>query len=237
MREEAIELIKKGYSLNKIKSITGINKSSLYYHYKKINGRKYNLIKINDCNKQKIGEFIGIFTGDGNFFFDKNKHHYRITIYTGLYEEDYRKHLKRLFKDLFSKTPRIYKNYKTNVQLTQYYSKDIYLLIKRYLTWNKNKTKSVRLKKIMFNEQNFLIGFLRGLFDTDGGIYKKKNKVAFGTASKYLAYQIRNILKSFNLPPGFYKYSNKDFYYIDLYGDRTRRFMKLIKPNNTNKIL
>jgi len=234
INEDTIALIKKGFSLNKINKITGINKSSLYYHYKKINGKKYKEVSIMGKDLEALGEFIGIFAGDGNFYLD-NKYHYKIRIYTGAHEEEYAYHLTKFFEKLFLKAPRKNHCIKNNVIITEYYSKKIFLLIKKYLEWEKNKTKTVRLKDIKNCKKEFLIGFLRGLFDTDGGIYKPKNKVAFGTASKNLAYQIKEILIYFGLKPGFYKYKNKDFWYIDLYGKRTDKFMKIIKPNNPNK--
>ena len=237
MDKKIIALIKKGESLNKIKNKTGVSKSSLYHHYKKIHGKKYKGVKINLKDRDSLGEFIGIFAGDGNFFFDKIKYHYRIRVFTGLYEKQYNDYIQNFFTRFFSKKPMNYENVKSNVYTTNYYSKEIYLLIKKYLYWDGNKTKTVGLRNINKNDKEFLIGFLRGLFDTDGGINKAKNKTAFGTASKKLAYQIKEILEIFNLKPGFYKYKNKDFWYIDLYGKRTDKFMSLIKPHNKNKIL
>ena len=230
----AINLIKKGVSLNKIQKKTGINKSTLYLYYKKIKGRKFKKVSIDLENQEAIGEFIGVFAGDGNFFYGKN-YHYRIRISTGILEKEYMVFLKKFLTDLFSKKPRVYKDDKNNVYIIDYYSKDIYLLIKKYLIWNENKTKSVKLKKIDKNNVPFLIGFLRGLFDTDGGIYAPKKKVAFGTSSKLLAHQIKEILAILGMKSGFYEYKNVDFWYLDLYGKRTDKFMSIINPHNPRK--
>jgi hypothetical protein len=237
MRDEVIGMIKSGKSLNAISKETDIAKSSLYFHYKKLFGKKYKTTTTNKDSKEDLGEFIGVFAGDGNYFFDRKKYHHRIRIYTGHYEKDYSKYLSGFLTKLFSKPPRVYKNSRKDVIISEYCSRDIYSLIKEYLEWETDKTKEVRLKNIDKLEQEFLIGFLRGIFDTDGGINLKKNKAAFGTSSKNLAYQIKNILESLDLKPGFYKYKDKGFWYIDLYGSRTDRFMKLIKPNNPNKVI
>jgi len=235
--EDIKDMIRKDISLCEINRKTGIAKSTLYHHYKKIKGRKYKLVQISEEDKEKIGEFMGVFAGDGNYYFDKNKYQYKIRIYSGYYEGEYANHLKNFLTELFSKIPRVYSSSKSRVIVTEYYSKDIYYLIQKYLVWGDNKTKTVRLREIQSLDKSFLIGFLRGLFDTDGGIHKPKNKVAFGTASEKLAYQIKDILSLLGMKPGFYKYKNKDFWYIDIYGKRTDRFMMLIRPNNPNKII
>lgn len=237
VKEEILNMIKEGLSLNKIKRLTGINKSTLYYHYKKINGKKFSGVGIEESDLNRLGEFLGIFAGDGNFYFDKKLYKYTVRIYLGLYETGYRKYLNKFLTDFFKKQPRVYERMSHGVEVSEYYSRDIYRLLRKYLAWEDNKTKTIRLKSLDDKEQEFLIGFLRGVFDTDGGINKKKNKTAFGTASKRLAYQIKNILEQLDLKPGFYKYKNKDFWYIDLYGERTDKFMKLVKPNNPNKII
>ena len=237
MKQEIIDMITEGVSLNKIKEKTGANKSSLYHHYKKIHGRKYAQVKIKPEKEDSLGEFLGLFAGDGSYYLDKKKYQHKIRIFTGSYEKEYFTFLRKFLTNMFSKPPRQYENKKYNVSITEYYSKDIHSLIKKHLEWERTKSKTIRLKNLKKKEKDFLIGFLRGLFDTDGGINKKKNKVAFGTASKKLAYQIKEILEILELNPGFYKYKEKDFWYIDLYGKRTDKFMKLIKPNNPNKII
>ena len=229
MDQKVIDLIKNGLSINEIISKTGGNKSSIYYHYKKIRGKKFASVNISNLNSMDLGEFLGIFAGD--------LYQYKIRIYSGYYEKEYWTYLKNFFTRIFVKSPRSYVYLKGNVVITEYYSKDIYNLIRKYLVWGTNKTKSIRLKKLGSYDVEFLIGFLRGLFDTDGGINNAKNKTAFGTSSKFLAYQIKHILEVLELNPGFYKYKNKDFWYIDLYGQRTDKFMRLVKPNNPNKVI
>jgi hypothetical protein len=235
--EEVIKLIGDGISLNRINKLTGIHKSTLYYHYKKIHGRKYKKIYIDESDLEKVGEFIGIFTGDGNYTFDKKKYHHRIRIYTGAYESGYRKYLKSFLNGFFGKMPKTYMAAEGSVEVSVYNSRRMYDLIKRYLDWEGKKTYTVRLRNFGNLEKEFLIGFLKGLFDTDGGIYVPKKKVAFGTASKLLAYQVRDILRILGIDPGFYEYKNKLFWYIDLYGDRSEKFMKIVEPGNPNKIL
>lgn len=235
--KEHLDLIIQGSSLNKINKITGINKSTLYYHYKKIKGRKYSLVTFSESNPEIIGEFMGIFAGDGNFYFLKDKYRYKITITIGFYEKKYAHILYAFLTRLFSKSPRMYTYPERGIIILEYYSLPIYSLIYKYLKWEENKTKTIRLRDINNQTRDFLKGFLRGLFDTDGGIGLKKRKVAFGTASKLLAFQIKKILKMFDMPPGFYKYRYKDFWYIDLYGKRTTKFMEFIKPRHPNKVI
>ena len=237
VKEDVLDLICRGISLNRLSKITGINKSTLYYHYRRLFGKKYEEIKIDETNSEKIGEFIGIFAGDGNYTFNKKTYHHRIRIYTGAHEIDYSNYLKSFLSRLFNKSPRTFLTKEKNVVVNLYYSKEIYGLIMKYLFWEGKKTYTVMLKDFENLGTDFIIGFLRGLFGTDGGIYAQKNKVAFGTASKELASQIRNSLRLLGIEPGFYKYKDKPFWYIDMYGERSRKFMELIEPNNPSKIL
>jgi intein/homing endonuclease len=235
--QEHIWLLKKGVSLNKINRVTGIGKSTLYYHYRKLNGKLTQPVIIPKLVNEDLGEFVGIFAGDGGYFFDKKTYHHSIRIYTGLYEKEYAKFLKWFMTRLFSKEPRQYFLEKSGVVVTELYSRETYDLIRKYLEWDDVKVKTVRLKDFDSLSKDFLRGFLRGLFDTDGGICRKKNKVAIGTASKKLANQVREIFRKFEIEPGFYKYKSKDFWYIDLYGSRTDKFMKIISTHHYNKLI
>ncbi len=232
--EEIKDMIRDGVSLNKIKEKTGIWKSTLYYHYKKIHGRKYKEVIISEDNREEIGEFIGVFAGDGNFFLGKNSC-YRVRIYTGFYEKCYAEFLSSFLTKLFSKKPRQYITKRRDVIIADYESKMIYGLICKYLSWNGRKSHTVKLRNFTKLDKKFLKGFLRGLFDTDGGIYRPKNKVAIGTSSEALALQMRKIFIKFGIEPGFYKYKDKDFWYIDIYGSRTDKFMKVIGTHHPNK--
>ena len=127
-REKIINLIKRGVSIPKISKELDVGKSTIYYHYKKIKGRRYPLVRIPDNNKV-TGEFLGAFAGDGSFFFDKKTGHYTISIH--LHPKDdknYGFYLKDLIEKNFNKKVRFY--FKPGRELVLvFYSKDIFKFI------------------------------------------------------------------------------------------------------------
>ena len=138
-RKNIINLIHQGVSIPKISKQLDAAKSTIYYHYKKIKGRKFPLVIIPN-NDQVIGEFLGAFSGDGSFFFDKKTWHYTTSIHLhAIDDEKYGRYLKSLIEKNFNKKVRIYFKPKKELVLV-FYSKDIFKLIAEYLTIDGNKT-------------------------------------------------------------------------------------------------
>jgi hypothetical protein len=238
---EVINLIKKGESINKIRKITGLAKSTIYHHYKKIKGRKIKRIKFNFINHNELGEFLGIFSGDGGFYKSK-KYHYSIRIHTGYYEEGYKRYLSKKLPLWFNKKPHFYylkyKN-KNSTIIFHYDSKKIYSLLREYLDWKGKKTYTVKLKNLDLNNKKFNLGFLRGLIDTDGNYYEPKRRLSFSTVSRKLAYQVYKIIKyNLKITPNIasYKKTNRArLYTISIHGLNAKKIIDIIKPNNPNK--
>lgn len=241
VNEAILSMIKKGDSLNKINKKTGIGKSTLYFHYKKLNGKKISIIKFNFPNENELGEFMGIFAGDGSFC-KRPKSHYVLRVYIGFYEKHYADALNIKFQEWFSKKPQIYFSYykgKKSMITLCYYSKVIYNLIKEYLQWDETKTLSVKLKELDLNKKKFNMGFLRGLIDTDGNFYAPKKRVSFSTTSKVLASQVFVIIQDLiEINPNLNiikKEGRHDLYTLTLYGKNAKKLINLIKPRNINK--
>lgn len=241
VNEKIISMIKKGDSLNKICRKTGIGKSTLYFHYKKLKGKKIPLIKFNFPNENELGEFMGIFAGDGSFCKRPNSH-YVIRVYIGFYEKHYADALNIKFLEWFNKKPQIYLSYyqgKKSMVTLCYYSKDIYDLIKKYLKWEGTKTFSVRLNELNLEKIDFNSGFLRGLIDTDGNFYAPKKRISFSTISKELANQVSLIIKNLiEISPNLNitkKEGRHDLYTLTLHGKNAKKLINLIKPRNINK--
>ncbi len=241
INEKILQMIKKGVSLNKISKITGLGKSTLYFHYKKINGRKIPLIKINFLKKDELGEFLGIFSGDGCFSMRPN-YHYIIRIYIGYYEKHYAECLKIKFNEWFSKSPNIYTTYyrgKKSMITLYYSSKEIYNLIKNYLDWEDKKSYTIRLKNLDLNNIKFNLGFIRGLIDTDGSYYAPKRRVSFSTVSEKLSQQVMTIIENLiKVKPKCYILHPKgehELYTITLHGKNAEDLINIIKPRNVSK--
>ena len=72
------EMAKNNCSLNEISKELKKSKTTVYYWFLKFRGRKLKPLSIDRSDEFLIGQFVGAFAGDGNFFFDKKRYHYRI---------------------------------------------------------------------------------------------------------------------------------------------------------------
>ncbi len=236
MKDKIISLINQGLSINRIsKKLGGISKGTIYYHYKKIKGRKIKRVRIKR-DDLLIGEFIGLFAGDGNFFKTK-QYHYRIRIFCNAKDVGFVSQIEEMFQELFSKSPFHFINKRGDVVIICYSSKKIYELIKQYLYWDEDnkKTYTVCLNCTEHSDQ-FKIGFLRGNLDSDGHL--SKNKINFASSSKSLITNIKGFLDDFNFKYTFEIRKDKrknrvDMYHITLSRKDRWSFLKLVNPRNT----
>lgn len=217
---EILLLYRNGLSLSKISSKLGIGKTSIYYHVRKRFGKKLRDVVVNESLREELGEIIGAFAGDGNLSFYRKLYHYKITFYLSNYEDDYAKRLVKLILLVFNKKPYIWNSKKSNCILVSVYGKKICDTIKRFLTWENDKTFSVRLKDMNSLDKPFLIGFLNGLVNTDGAVNIPKKRVMFATISKELRQQASKILNGFNIPHCNYivkgKNNKRDLYCFEI---------------------
>jgi len=238
---EVIVLIKQGFSVNKIRRITGRAKSTIYYHYKKIKGKKQIPMIIRFNKDDELGEFLGLFAGDGSVNLAGN-YHYQVRVHLGYNEKQYVAALQDKFVEWFSKEPEVhFRNYNGRLsRIDLYYSsKPLYLFLKSHLFWEGKKTYSVKLRDFDLKKKKFNIGFLRGLIDTDGNYYKPKKRLSFSTVSKGLAKQAYEIFKhNLGIEPKIFVYKKvkrADLYTIYVHGDNAINAIELIKPRNQNK--
>ena len=237
-RDWIIQLILKGNTLNSIVKTTEKSKTTIYYYFRKIRGRVSYPIKINTRNEELIGEFIGLFAGDGCS--DKTKtYQYRVYLCFNILEESFVKELiKEVLLPLFGRKPMIFKQ--GNRLNLCYYSREIHNLIHSYLEWDKNhrKTHSVRLRKTPYPSQ-FIIGFIRGCLDSDG--YFSDKKITFASSSPFLIEDIKKFLEylDINYHHSIYKEkraNRKDMHHINIRMEHRNKFLKMIKPRETKNI-
>lgn len=145
---------------------------------------------------RKLAEFFGIMLGDGCLTPSQ------ITVTLGNKEYKYVKYVSNLISELFNVVPKILKT-KDGYYVIYFGSvKVVYWLLANSLVFNKVKNQ-VKPPDWIF-EKNFRIeGFLRGVFDTDGSIYKLKYgvQIAFINRSIPLLNSIREALKTLNYHP------------------------------------
>jgi len=227
-------LLTEGKSLYFISRKLNLGKTTVYYHTRKIIGRKIKLIKVNEADDEKIGEFLGMFAGDGHYFRDKVNHKYIIRLSIGISESEIKDYYSNIITFVFGKSPRIYEQ--KSVYIIEISSKEVVNFIKKYLKWIDGfKTQTIKLIGDIDNYSiGFIKGFLRGLIDSDGYVRKERQEIYFGTVSKCLLENFTSGLKKFNFKFKVYEQKqptgSKIFYKVRLSGDEVINFCRMIKP-------
>jgi len=92
---------------------------------------------------------------------------------------------------------------------------------------------------VLFSKPSVKASFLRGFFDTDGGISGGKD-IEFSTSSKKLFEETQELLKEFGLNPRPYTHHDKRYdklhYYLFIRRPETRAFMEVIGSCNPKRI-
>ncbi len=235
--EEITKLTKIGKSLNEITRIVGRSKTTVYYHFRKIKGKTIKPIVLKSQDEELIGEFIGVFAGDGCLHKTKN-YNYRVHLYFNKTEHQYVKDLKKILYTLFGKFPWTFD--RGDIFMLTYSSKRLHLFIKYYLTWEKTgrKSHSVHLAK-RDHSKEFKIGFLRGLIDSDG--YLTDNKIQFATSSPCLANDIKCFLEDLRIDYHYHLYEEKrenrvNMNHISIRKNEREKFFNIIKPRELKNL-
>jgi len=180
--------------------------------------RKENPVKYRNCNlrkeinipenSEKLSEFIGLFLGDGGI----SKKNQAVVTLNKQKDSEYMDFVYNLIKDLFDIEPAIY-SYNTegkrNVKTIVINSRNAvdFLLGKGLIIGNKVK-KQVKVPKWIVNNKHFSKACLRGLIDTDGGVfYRKRDEkikgigLVFTNKSKPLINFAEKMLTEMNFTP------------------------------------
>ena len=169
-------------------------------------------IKIPNFYSPALAEFFGIMLGDGKLSY------YQVIVTLGTKELKYSEYVVDLIQNLFGARPKI------GIRKNGY--KDVYLGSIVLTSWLKNEglvynkvLSQVGAPKWIFNNSIFLEKFLKGLFDTDGSIYKLKFgvQISFKNKSMPLLKSIERALKILGYRPS--KVSADTIYLV-----RTRTF-------------
>ncbi|MDO8538381.1 MAG: LAGLIDADG family homing endonuclease [archaeon] len=233
-KSNLLAMIKNGDSLNTISQTLGISKTTIYYYSRKIKGGRTYIEPEFETNYSEVeGEVVGIFSGDGSQHYEKKKCHYYVNVHFG--HTDYVWYVKKLFENYFNKKFRLQEDKNGNYRLVVV-SKKIFMHFKNYIDYIPQiKHCTVRLKNLDFPKK-FLIGFLRGLLDTDGTIAlckDRKFRIGYYTTSHSLAQQIKEILCIFDIKCGSCvskRLGYKDLYQVYILAGSNMLFLETIKP-------
>lgn len=150
---------------------------------------------------EELSEFLGVILGDGHL--DKKT----LTI-TGNYDEkEHYYYLMKKIKRLFNLDSKILKLKNQNGMQLRINSTELikYLLDNSFVLGNKIENKE-SLPKWIFEKEEFVCGALRGLLDTDGGIYQKQKKykraiIEFQTESPHIRKDLFELIEKAGFKP------------------------------------
>ncbi len=229
--------IERGESLNNISAEMKLPKSTIYEHYRRIRGLKIARVSIIDKSNDISGEVVGAFAGDGSFQKQEN-YHYKLRVYLSGDEEEYANTLYERMSGLFTKKPTKWRSPNVNNIILMYNSKSIYEWLRGYLDWGADKTGTICLKgKTARYPRDFLIGFLRGLLDTDGYVAKPSGYTIFATISPQLAKQTSQALNQLGIENcATIQYSQwRPLHIVRIKKKNAVRLLELLKPSNPKR--
>lgn len=179
---------------NKIKS-EWVNEILDKHWGQKKAGSRY-LKKISTPSRSEaFAELLGIILGDGHV----NKKGLRIVGHT--FEKLHHEYTSKIIKELFGLKPRLYPDYnKSNATVLNVYSKEISRILNENGLKSGDKIKECSsFPSWVYEDKTFIFAALRGLFDTDGGIYLKQKKysrafIEFQTHSDTIRWNIHKLL-------------------------------------------
>lgn len=236
VKKRMSSLILAGTSINNISKELSLGKSTIYYYYKKLKGRKYSIPSYNIDFSEIEGEIVGIFTGDGSLYHHKESGHYELNVHFGKKNRGYALYVKNLYEGYFNKKFRLETSNPGSLRLKTY-SKLLYHYFENHLEYVPQiKHCTVKLKKINFPWE-FKLGFLRGLLDTDGTIYEntKRIRISYCSTSKILINQVSKILWEFEIQNSIYisnriQRNDKTVYYASILKPSVDKFINLVQP-------
>ena len=192
---------------------------------------------------EELAEEIGWHMGDGSMNYYNNRGMYQLR---GHIEDDklhYIQRIKPLFEKIYGVKIKLRKMKSTRVFGFQIWNNKI-IDFKQKLGLPLGKKLELEIPKEFLNKKELLIACIRGIFDTDGGVYlEKKNnrlypRIYISTISVKLAKQLCELLCSSGLNATYYvsnhsKGNKLISYKIEVRGiEKLHKFFQIINPQN-----
>ncbi len=199
--------------------------------------RQKTVFERNAKNKEDLAEIVGIILGDGGIYLDK-KRKYHLTISFNKKETQYLNYVKNLLESYFYPYRLGIVNMKTEFFLRNISVHMVAHLLDADLKAG-NKTKlQVAIPQWIFDEKSFLLRCIRGLFDTDGCVYKKfahYAQIQFKFASYPLISLVRQAFMLLGFSPTQIESEQNKKLHLKFYLSRQQeitRFFEIIQPKN-----
>jgi len=225
-----------------IKDYLSSKKEQIFSNWiEKILPERWGQILSGDINKKKIknpkkseelSELFGVILGDGHL---ERK---TLTITGNIYEKSHHNYIKENIRTLFGINSVTLYNKRSHVCILKVHSTELikYLIQDGLVLGNKIKNKA-ELPSWIFEQNGFIAGALRGLFDTDGGIYSKQKNykraiIKFQTHSPNIRKNIFEMLKKIGLT------ASKSSVNVRIQNqNEINRFFKLVGSSNPKNII
>ena len=187
---------------------------------------------------ERLSEMIGVFLGDGCFHIKKNNSYF-IFISMDKKDKEYTKYLKNLFLELYPNEKFVIYECPDQVRLINRSKKFGNDIIKKGIIPGDKVKNKVKFPIWIWKNKKYVTGVLRGLFDTDGCIYRKYEnylQIQYKFANYDLLDDSRKALINLGFTPTkIQKEVNKKNIAWKFYLCKQKeidRFMNKIKPKN-----
>lgn len=181
---------------------------------------------------ENLAELIGIYLGDGHLC--KNG----LIITCGRIDENYiTEYIPNLIGKVFNKKGNVFYFKNTKAIQLRVYSRGIANYLKNEFGLKFGKKRDIIIPKVILKNKRLTISCIRGLFDTDGGIYRhhKNNlQIIFFNSQKSLIYSVKNALKKLDYNPRVGK--NNENHCLYLFGKEAVRYYNEIGFSNQKNI-
>jgi DNA-binding transcriptional regulator WhiA len=186
----------------------------------------------------EMAEFYGIYIGDGNIILNKKRRQYRFKISSNK-NTDYeyvKRRVQFLINKLFKTKSKIYLYKNMNYFECYFYSKKIIEHLVHLFELDENDVRKDRLSNKILKNDDLKKYFLRGLFDTDGTIYKKYGdyaQIGFRIYNASIFNSVLTFLDQLEFNPS----ANRGFNYVYIHSQKEiRHFFRDIGSANPKHI-
>jgi hypothetical protein len=209
--------------------------------------------KVNYIIKMKINEdiaeFYGALIGDGclsRYYSNYDKRNCQILLFTGHTHDApyYKERLQPILIKEFEKKGYIQFRKDYNVVRFETKSKDVFNFFEK-LGFPVGLKGNLSIPKVIFNNKSLSLASIRGIFDTDGSIYKRYSKkyknhskkynyknIQFKMNSSNVIYQIKNILDRIEIQTSNIR-KDGNSYVLTIHNQKSiKKFFEIVKPSN-----
>lgn len=219
-------------SFLKLCSRAGINASTIAYTLVDIKCERFVRLPQLNC---KLAEFIGILLGDGHLSLKK----FKIMVTCGFIDFPYiTKFVPRLMTALFGKAPAIHVVHSKGWGIQcGIYAKAAHAYLTR-LGVPAGKKRTPVIPSVIMNDERLLKECLRGLIDTDGGLYRhhvSSAQLAFHSKTRSLAESVSGAFRRLGYRPSLS--NGKRLFTAAIFSADVRKYFREIGSHNMKNIL